>query len=566
MCYTSGIKIRQGPVMVKVDLITGFLGAGKTTFIKRYAEYLLRQGLRIGILVYDHGAVNVDVPMLQDLRSEACELESIIGDCDTDSHRRRFRTKLISMGMSGYDRILIEPSGIFDMDEFFDVLHDTPLDQWFEAGSVITIVDARLENDLPKEADFYLASQAAWAGRIVLSRAQLATDEEIQDTLHHLQQAAGSIHGEPLSEDRIIGKDWDELTEDDFQEIMAGGYHPADYVKTIAGSRTGFSSFTCLNPVITRARFRRIVHELFQHECYGDIFRVKGFLEEDGKWYQLNATGRDILIEETAKSQEAVIVIGSGLQDAAIRYLFDTNTGGIVRIFLIRHGQTRLNTEAVLQGRSDEPMDEQGIRQAENAAAWFRKQDIRFDAVYSSPLIRAARTAEIVSGGSEIVKDDRLLEMDYGPYEGISYYHLPPEAEWFFKDFVNHPAPEGMEPLQHVTSRMGLFLEDIVQNPPARSDRTILVATHAIAMKGALEYLTPDAGGSYWSKHLGNCAVYMTEWDGNKFTRPVECAVTIHSQAKTGKQNVQACLQQAAYRFSSGDNDTSMSNKLRSSV
>ena len=48
--------------MIKVDLITGFLGAGKTTFLLKYAKYLMSQGLKIGILVYDHGAVNVDMP------------------------------------------------------------------------------------------------------------------------------------------------------------------------------------------------------------------------------------------------------------------------------------------------------------------------------------------------------------------------------------------------------------------------------------------------------------------------------------------------------------------------
>ena len=44
----------------KIDLITGFLGAGKTTFLLRYAEYLMTQRLKTGILVYDHGAMNVD--------------------------------------------------------------------------------------------------------------------------------------------------------------------------------------------------------------------------------------------------------------------------------------------------------------------------------------------------------------------------------------------------------------------------------------------------------------------------------------------------------------------------
>ena len=80
--------------MVMIDLITGFLGSGKTTFLKKYAEYLMDQGLHIGILENDFGAINVDMLMLHELRGDQCELEMIAGGCDAESHRRRFRTKL----------------------------------------------------------------------------------------------------------------------------------------------------------------------------------------------------------------------------------------------------------------------------------------------------------------------------------------------------------------------------------------------------------------------------------------------------------------------------------------
>lgn len=95
-----------------------FLGSGKTTFIKKYAQYLIDQGYRIGIIENDFGAVNVDMMLLQDLESENCELEMVAGACDKDCHQRRFKTKLISMGMRGFDRVLVEPSGIFDVEEF----------------------------------------------------------------------------------------------------------------------------------------------------------------------------------------------------------------------------------------------------------------------------------------------------------------------------------------------------------------------------------------------------------------------------------------------------------------
>ena len=67
--------------MIKVDLITGFLGSGKTTFMKKYAEYLIEKGMNIGILENDHGAVNVDMMLLHDLEGEHCELEMIAGGC-----------------------------------------------------------------------------------------------------------------------------------------------------------------------------------------------------------------------------------------------------------------------------------------------------------------------------------------------------------------------------------------------------------------------------------------------------------------------------------------------------
>ena len=79
--------------MVKIDLITGFLGSGKTTFIKKYAKYLIDQGLNIGILENDFGAVNVDMMLLQDIAGEKCTLEMVAGGCDKDCHRRRFRDR-----------------------------------------------------------------------------------------------------------------------------------------------------------------------------------------------------------------------------------------------------------------------------------------------------------------------------------------------------------------------------------------------------------------------------------------------------------------------------------------
>jgi len=174
-------------------------------------------------------------------------------------------------------------------------------------------------------------------------------------------------------------------------------------------------------------------------------------------------------------------------------------------IYIIRHGQTENNKAKLLQGRTDIPLNKDGIRQAEAAAKWFCDQQIRIDSVYSSPLIRAVETAKIIALEAPLFIEDRLIEMDYGPYEGMDLTNPAPEVRVFFSDFVHNPVPQGMEPLSSVTARLGEFLEEIREQAEGQ---IILLSTHALAMKGALEYLTPDSHGSYWSKFIGNCAVY----------------------------------------------------------
>ena len=187
-------------------------------------------------------------------------------------------------------------------------------------------------------------------------------------------------------------------------------------------------------------------------------------------------------------------------------------------IYLVRHGQTAQNQAKLLQGRSDHPLNDQGVAQALAVGDWFRARGIVFDRVYSSPLLRAVQTARLIAGeNAALLTDPRLIEMDYGPYEGMDLSHPAPEVLTFFRDFIHNPAPAGMEPLALVVARLGDFLEALA---PMSGDGNILISTHAIAMKGALEYLTPASQGSYWAKNIGNCAVYQTRVLGTGYQVP----------------------------------------------
>lgn len=311
--------------MIKIDLITGFLGSGKTTFIKKYVSYLKSLGQRICILENDFGAVNVDMLLLQDVMGEQCELEMVAGGCDADCHKRRFKTKLISMGMRGFDRVLIEPSGIFDVDEFYDSLREEPLDRWYEIGNVITIVDAALREELTEESEYLLASQLAGAGRVLLSKVQEATEEEEQRTIAHMNRVLERFGCQRrFVKEELLIRDWDALTEDDFQKIMNSGYRSENLRKLWFDQQDTFRSLYYMHVNMPEEKLRELTGKLLGDASYGNIIRIKGFMADGkGGWLELNATKEQFSLAPVEKGQEVLIVIGEQLDEAAVNACFD---------------------------------------------------------------------------------------------------------------------------------------------------------------------------------------------------------------------------------------------------
>lgn len=310
---------RGGSNMISIDLITGFLGSGKTTFIKKYAKYLIDQGKNIGILENDFGAVNVDAMLLQDILGENCTLEMVAGGCDADCHRRRFKTKLIAMGMCGYDRVLVEPSGIFDMDEFFDVLHEDPLDRWYEIGSVITVIDAGTDTTLSESSRFLLASQAAQAGTILYSHVQETQNCVLSTTKQYVADLMESLRCSAPSGQFILQKDWDKLLPADFENIMHSGYHSADYRKMWLDEKKTYDSLYFMNMEFTESFLRESCTQILKDPACGKVFRIKGFQKlPDNTWIAVNATHQNTEIHPVPNGQAILIVIGEGLHPEAI--------------------------------------------------------------------------------------------------------------------------------------------------------------------------------------------------------------------------------------------------------
>lgn len=285
-----------------------------------YAQYLVERGYQVGIIENDFGAVNVDMMLLQEALKEKCDIEMISGGCDTETHHRRLKTKLISMGMLGYDRIIIEPSGIYDVDEFFDILYEEPLDMWYEIGNVIAIVDAKLDYDLSKESHYLLASEIANAGCILLSRSQEATLDNINDTIIHLNHALKQIQCSRLLCNDIIFKNWNELSKEDFDNILCCGYVPTHYTKFDFQQNDVFTSLYFMHIHMSEKQLYDTVKDLLNDSACGKIFRIKGFMQlTNHHWIELNATHNNIEMKPIQVGQEIMIVIGENLNKECIK-------------------------------------------------------------------------------------------------------------------------------------------------------------------------------------------------------------------------------------------------------
>ena len=183
-----------------------------------------------------------------------------------------------------------------------------------------------------------------------------------------------------------------------------------------------------------------------------------------------------------------------------------------MKIWITRHGQTNLNLAHLMQGLTDEPLNETGIAQAREA----RKQigDIRFDAVYTSPLDRAIVTGTIIGNvpREEIITDLRIIEADFGKYEKRKYTRLGLFMSLYWALPEVFPAPETVESIQSLRERSASFLKELEQ----KDYENVLVACHGGIMRALSGYLADRKNGIWWRPKPHNCEIRVFEAEGGK--------------------------------------------------
>ena len=154
---------------------------------------------------------------------------------------------------------------------------------------------------------------------------------------------------------------------------------------------------------------------------------------------------------------------------------------------MIRHGETALNVKGCYYGRTDAVLSEKGISQARNLKEILK--EVSFDYIVASPLVRAYNTAQIVmeEREQEIFGDRRLMEQDFGIFEGMTYKEIqntyPKELDAWNEEFSTYRIPKG-ESFADVRSRAEDFFRDIPSGRESKGEKMLIVAH-----KGTLGHL-----------------------------------------------------------------------------
>ncbi len=167
-------------------------------------------------------------------------------------------------------------------------------------------------------------------------------------------------------------------------------------------------------------------------------------------------------------------------------------------IYLVRHGQTAWNKEEIFRGRTDIPLDETGLRQAELAGQYFK--DLKVHGIYSSPLTRAWQTAERIAQFHplKVQRLEGLIDMSFGKWEGHAHEEIKkidPETYQRWREEPHAIRFPGGETLEDVRKRAMNALHEVIQKHP---DQTLVLVSHRVVNKVLLCGILGIDNSHFW--------------------------------------------------------------------
>lgn len=155
-------------------------------------------------------------------------------------------------------------------------------------------------------------------------------------------------------------------------------------------------------------------------------------------------------------------------------------------VYLVRHGETDYNKVFRFMGRKDIPLNKKGISEAKKLKDYFRNKPI--DCLYSSPLKRAMKTANIINQFHElkIKKAPGLREINFGKWEGLNYKSITKSSGKLFAEWITNPMAvniPGGENMKKFAKRAVKAFKKIVK---LNKGKTILIVTHGGTMRAIM--------------------------------------------------------------------------------
>jgi broad specificity phosphatase PhoE len=188
----------------------------------------------------------------------------------------------------------------------------------------------------------------------------------------------------------------------------------------------------------------------------------------------------------------------------------------MVELWVVRHGQTDWNLKGWQQGHHDIPLNDVGIRQAIEVADKLSGKV--FDAIYSSDLVRAQQTAEVLAATLNLTVqiDQRLREIHKGEWEGMTVPQIirkyPRRVYDGLRDVITASAPGG-ETVRQVAIRV-IDLANILEQMHSR----VLVVSHGITLALLTCVANKQPVKSFFSYVPENTEVRVIRWDGREIT------------------------------------------------
>ena len=197
--------------MTKIDIISGFLGAGKTTFIKKMIDEAFK-GEQIVLIENEFGEVGIDGGFLKDAGIQITEMNSgciccsLVGDFGKNLH------EVISKYHP--DRILIEPSGVGKLSDVMKSVIDIEKEEDVKLNALVTVVNALKASKQMKAFGEFFNNQIEYATTVILSRSQNASPEQLEFCVKKIQELNPNA--------AIITTDWNALKGEQILKVMEG--------------------------------------------------------------------------------------------------------------------------------------------------------------------------------------------------------------------------------------------------------------------------------------------------------------------------------------------------------